>query len=111
MIFYLPPWFTITLELITLNFISSVNSRNVFQLWDGPEDAGVVNIFLVLLCLLEAFWSGLTLAGFQAPSKATLSLPSAAGQKRENITEDSRLETRTGRDHPPGTVTGRTGSN
>ena len=51
---------------------------------------------------------GLTLTGCQVPTKATLSLPSSAGQGRENITKGSWVEIRTGRDHSPITVTGRT---
>jgi len=40
---------------------------------------------------------GLTLAGFQVPVKAALSLPYSGGQGRQNITKGSWVEIRTGR--------------
>lgn len=43
---------------------------------------------------------GLTLAGCQVPTKASLPLPSSAGQERENTTKGSWVRIRTGRDHP-----------
>ena len=51
---------------------------------------------------------GLTLAGYQVPTKAALSLPSSAGQGRENIMKGSWVEIRTGGDHSAITVTGKT---
>jgi len=53
---------------------------------------------------------GLTLAEHQVPTKTALSLPSTAGQGRENIMKGSRVEIRTGRDHSPFTVAGKTDS-
>jgi len=53
---------------------------------------------------------GLTLAGCQVPTKATLSLLSSVGQGRGNITKGSQVEIRTGRDHSPVTITGKTDS-
>jgi len=40
---------------------------------------------------------GLTVAGHQVPTKAALSLPSSAGQGRENRTKGSWVEVRAGR--------------
>ena len=51
--------------------------------------------------------SWFSLAG-QAPTKATLSLPSSAWQGRKNKKKSSWLKIRTGRDHSPITVTGKT---
>lgn len=42
---------------------------------------------------------GLTLAGHQLPTKATLSLLSSEGQRRENIMKSLSVEVRTGRNH------------
>ena len=47
--------------------------------------------------ILKRECGGLTLAGHQALTKAALSLPSSAGQGRENITKGSWIEIRTGR--------------
>ena len=51
---------------------------------------------------------GLTLAGCQVPTKAALSLPSSAGQGRENIMKSLCIKVRTGRDHSATTVMGKT---
>ena len=53
---------------------------------------------------------GLTLAGGQVPTKATLSPLSSTGQGRENRMKSSWVEIRTGRDHSPVIVTGKTDS-
>ena len=52
-----------------------------------------------LLSLAKVFvgCGGLTLAGCQVPTKAALSLPSTAGQGRENIMKGLWVEIRTGR--------------
>lgn len=50
---------------------------------------------------------GLMLAVCQVPTKP-LSLPSTAGQKKENLKRDSWVETKTGRDHSPTTIMGKT---
>lgn len=55
--------------------------------------------------------TGLTLAGCQAYTKATVSLPSTAGQGRENIKDSSWIEIRTGRDCSSNNVMGKTGWN
>lgn len=47
-------------------------------------------------------------AGHQIPAKASLSLPSPAGQGRGNIMKGSRVKVRTGRDQSPLTVLGKT---
>jgi len=52
------------------------------------------------------FWFGLDKC--QVPTKTAVSLPSSAGQGRGNVMQGSRVETRTGRDHSPITVTDRT---
>ena len=52
----------------------------------------------------------LTLAGSQVPTEATLSLPSSTGQGRESLAKGSWVEMRTGRDHSPTTVMGKTDS-
>lgn len=98
MIFYLPPWFTITLELVTLNFISSVNSRNVFQLRDGAEDAGVVNYSEHLSCVVMApgsslewvdpGWTPGTHKRVQAPLSHSLQLE--RGEKTEQRVHELR---------------------
>jgi len=51
---------------------------------------------------------GLTLDGQQVPTKAALSIPSSAGQGRENMTKDSWVKIRTGRYHSPITIIGKT---
>jgi len=56
-----------------------------------------------------AYQGGLILPGCQVPTKAALSLP-LLRQGRENITKDSWVEIRTGRDHSAITVTGKTDS-
>jgi len=50
----------------------------------------------------------LTLAGLQMPTKVTLSLPSSAGQRRENRREGSWVKIRAGTDYSPITVIGKT---
>lgn len=40
-------------------------------------------------CLKQRQWGGLAVAGHQVPPKATLSLPSSAGQGRESIMKSS----------------------
>ena len=55
-------------------------------------------------------WAGLSPAGRQAPTKAAPSLPSSAGQGREEARKGSWVERRTGRQHSPMTVTGKTDS-
>lgn len=66
----------------------------------------------LLLVSISSFlipcYGGLTLAGHQEPSKATLSLPSSPGQERENIMKGSWVKIRTGRDHSPVTAMGKT---
>lgn len=54
--------------------------------------------------------SALTLFGCQAPTKAAISLPSTSGQRKENVTKRSLLETKTRRDHFANTIKGRTDS-
>ena len=51
------------------------------------------------------------LAGINArcPPKLLYHSPSSAGQGRENVMKGSRVETRTGREHSPITVTDKTG--
>lgn len=49
---------------------------------------------------------GLTPVECRAPTKASLSLPSVTGQRRETITKSSRVETGTERDHSQLTLTG-----
>lgn len=67
--------------------------------------AAVAQIMLLLL-----FWKrgcgGLTLAEGQVPTKAALLILSSAGQERENITKNSWIEIRTGRNHSTITITG-----
>lgn len=53
---------------------------------------------------------GVTLVRYQVPSKATSSLPSATGEKKENIMKGSRAEIRTGRDRSLITVMCKTDS-
>ena len=53
---------------------------------------------------------GLTLAGHQMPTKATLPVSSSAGQRRENRIKGLWIEIRTRRGHSPITVTGKTDS-
>ena len=55
-------------------------------------------------------WAGLSPAGRQAPTKAAPSLPASAGQGREGARKGSWVERRTGRQHSPTTVTGKTDS-
>lgn len=54
--------------------------------------------------------SRLVLAGCQALTRASLLLPSATGQGRENKTKGSWVEIRTGRGHSPNSVMGKTDS-
>lgn len=49
------------------------------------------------------------LAGHQVPTRTAVPLPSA-GQGNENRMKGSWIERRTGRDHPPVTVTAKTDS-
>jgi len=44
----------------------------------------------------------------QVPTKKALSFPSSAGQGKGNMMNGSGVEIRTGRDHSPITVTGKT---
>jgi len=54
---------------------------------------------------------GLTLAGCKVPNKAAPSVSSSSGrQGRENTTKGLRVDIRTGRDHSPVNVTGKTDS-
>lgn len=59
---------------------------------------------LLLFSDLLGSCNGLAPAGCQAPTKATLSLPSAAEEGRENIMRIHELRTR--RDHSPNNVMG-----
>jgi len=52
----------------------------------------------------------LNLAGSQVPAEAALSHPSSAGQGRQNIMKSSWFKLRTGRDHSPVTIMGKTDS-
>lgn len=53
---------------------------------------------------------GMTLAGRQVPTEASLSLLCSAGQGREYVTKGLRVKVRTGRDHSPIAITGKTDS-
>lgn len=54
---------------------------------------------MLLLCQnIKSNCGGLTMAGYQVPSKASLLLPSTAEQRRENTMKVSCAETGRGRD-------------
>jgi len=53
---------------------------------------------------------GLAWLDARCPPKPLYHSPSSAGQGRENMTKGLWVEIRTGRDHSPITVTGKTGS-
>jgi len=57
-----------------------------------------------------AHCGGLTWPEHQVPTKATLSFTSSTGQGRKAMTKGSSLKIRTGRDHSPITITGKTDS-
>jgi len=64
----------------------------------------------MLLKHLLVCCGGLALAGCQVANKAALLLPPSAGQWRANIMKASWVEIRTGRDHSPVTIMGKTDS-
>ena len=65
----------------------------------------------LILLNQDVIWcGGLTLAGCQVHTKATLSLPASAEQGRENIMKGLWVKIRTGRDHLPITIMGKTDS-
>lgn len=71
-------------------------------------------LLLVTVLIWKSSWlphsPGLTWARSQAPTKATLSLLSAAGQWRKNLMKGSCVEVRTCGDHSLNTITDKTGS-
>ena len=84
----------------TRQFLWIINSLvNILSL-DSLKSADLVGI--CLNCC-----GGLILPGHQVLTKATLSLPSSAGQGRENRRKNLWVEISTGRDHSPITVMGK----
>ena len=76
----------------------------------GKIDCIVVYFIAYRLCqtkLVHCFMWRLTLAGCQVPTKAALSLPSSAGQGRENAVRGSWVGIRAG-GSPPVTIMGKT---
>jgi len=71
------------------------NSRAVLDVWKKNQPRYLL------------FWSGLDKC--QVPTKTALSLPLLNWTGRENMMKGSRVKTRTGRDHSPITVMGKTG--
>jgi len=59
-------------------------------------------------CEAESGSGAFSLAVHQVPTKAALSLHFSAGQGRKNMTKGLWVEIRTGRDHSPITITGKT---
>lgn len=63
---------------------------------------------IYMMVLAEYHCGGLTLAGCQVPTKASLSFPSSTGQGRENMTKGSQVEIRAERHHLLITIMGKT---
>lgn len=72
-----------------------------------PHPMGLLYALSINHVLIGLGCCGLTLARYQAPTKAAHSLPSATGQRGENKIKGSRVEIMTGRDGSLNTIKGK----
>jgi len=87
------------------------------QCENGPADWSMLHWFSVFFKEMHqlGLWvlsvcGGLTLAGHQVPTKAAPSLPSSAGQGKENIMKGLCVKVKTEKDCWPITIMGKTDS-
>ena len=101
-------FFVTTVHIATLGEALCLFGQNDEHLMMARPTVGFCHMSVKVVVVPSC--GGLTLAGCQVPTKATLSLPSSTGQGRENKTKGLWVEIRTRRDHSPITVTGKTDS-